>query len=314
MPLRFFEYKQKAFHYFLFDLCYYVTILNIVFIWLFPSSPTLFVACYCLSHGSLASAVITWRNSLVFHDVDKVTSLFIHIYAPFTFTTIRHYLPNSVAKFPALAEVPHLNPLHALLFSSVIYCIWQGLYWQFVYIGKKAKVDSGQRVTSFSYLLADKRGAIGKALSSVPEDTRVFSFMLGQFSMSPLCFSYALLISRTVYSITTEIPAVYFLYDSARNSTIFLLVLFGISVWNGGGFYIEVRFIRHHQAIISKYFARYSDVNSKRSSRLSARRWRNCRQAERLHQPHRLLHLITIMTTRLQTNQSTQVELRLPSQ
>jgi len=93
LPLRFYQYKKRAWHYFLFDLCYYVTILNFVYFWVFPSSPALFVACYCLSHGSLASAVITWRNSLVFHDQDKVISLFIHIYAPFTFTVIR-YVPS----------------------------------------------------------------------------------------------------------------------------------------------------------------------------------------------------------------------------
>ena len=89
ISLRAYIYKKRDWHYFLFDLCYFVTILNFVFFWIFPSSPALFVACYCLSHGCLAGAVITWRNSLVFHDLDKVTSLFIHIYAPFSFTVIR---------------------------------------------------------------------------------------------------------------------------------------------------------------------------------------------------------------------------------
>jgi hypothetical protein len=89
LPLRYYQYKKRAWHYFLFDLCYYVTILNFIYFWIFPSSKMLFIACYCMSHGSLASAVITWRNSLVFHDQDKITSLFIHIYAPFSFTVIR---------------------------------------------------------------------------------------------------------------------------------------------------------------------------------------------------------------------------------
>ena len=90
LPLRFYQYKKRAWHYFLFDLCYYVTILNFIFIWFLPANPSLFIACYCLSHGSLASAVITWRNSLVFHDQDKVTSLYVHIYAPLSFTVIRY--------------------------------------------------------------------------------------------------------------------------------------------------------------------------------------------------------------------------------
>ena len=97
LPRRVYQYKKRLWHYFLFDLCYYITILNFIYIWILPQSSTLFVACYCLSHGSAASAVITWRNSLVFHDSDKVTSLFIHLYPPFTFTVIRCVLKAELA-------------------------------------------------------------------------------------------------------------------------------------------------------------------------------------------------------------------------
>lgn len=38
----------------------------------------------------------------------------------------------------------------------------------------------------------------------------------------------------------TELPAVFVLYDSSFWSGVFLLVIFAVSVWNGGGFYIEV--------------------------------------------------------------------------
>ena len=89
LPLRWYMYKRRTWHYFLFDLCYYTNVLDLIFIWAAPSSPALFVACYYISMGSLASAVITWRNSLVFHDWDKVTSLFIHIYPPLVFSVIR---------------------------------------------------------------------------------------------------------------------------------------------------------------------------------------------------------------------------------
>jgi hypothetical protein len=45
---------------------------------------------------------------------------------------------------------------------------------------------------------------------------------------------------QLVYTILTELPAVYLLYDSSFWSAAFLLGLFSVSVWNGGGFYIEV--------------------------------------------------------------------------
>ncbi|TFK29327.1 hypothetical protein FA15DRAFT_664256 [Coprinopsis marcescibilis] len=224
LPLRYYQYKKRAWHYFLFDLCYYVTILNFIYFWIFPGSKMLFIACYCMSHGSLASAVITWRNSLVFHDQDKVTSLFIHIYAPFTFTVIRHFYPNAEERFPALAEVKHLAPVQALLLSSGIYITWQLMYWKFLLVDRRAKIQSGQRTTSFSWLLNDKRGVIGRVLSSVPSNYRIEFFMTGQL----------------VYAILTELPAVFLLYDSPTWSAIFLLLIFSVSVWNGGGFYIEV--------------------------------------------------------------------------
>lgn len=106
LPLRAYRYKKRDWHYFLFDLCYYMNILNFLFLWVFPSNASLWVACYCLSHGSLASAVITWRNSLVFHDSDKVTSLFIHLYPPFTFTVIRYVLMGLSGSSCALANHP----------------------------------------------------------------------------------------------------------------------------------------------------------------------------------------------------------------
>ncbi|KAG9317156.1 hypothetical protein JVU11DRAFT_1348 [Chiua virens] len=248
LPLRAYTYKKRSWHYFLFDLCYYVTILNFVYLWLLPGNTALFMACYCLSHGSLASAVVTWRNSLVFHDSDKVTSLFVHIYAPFTFTVIRFDSKPTIAisilgqeeRFPALAALPHLNPARALLISGAI-CkwrvglqrillnflldlIWQLLYWKFVYVDRRTKIQSGQRTTSLSYLLNDKRGAIGRALHRTSSEKREAYFMTGQF----------------VYSILAELPAVYLLYDNPRWSGTFLILIFAVSVWNGGGFYIEV--------------------------------------------------------------------------
>ncbi|KAK7061395.1 integral to membrane protein [Favolaschia claudopus] len=239
LPLRVYFYKKRAWHCkwhfalicvylrsvdFLFDLCYYVSILNLIYLWVLPFSPALFTACYCLSHGSLASAVITWRNSLVFHDIDKVTSLFIHIYAPFTFTVIRHFYPSAELRFPALLEVPHLNPIRAMLLSGGIYLSWQILYWKFILVDRRQKIESGQRTTSFSFLLNDKRGMIGRMLSSTPPAYREVSFMAGQL----------------VYGVLTEAPAVYLLYDSPFWSGAFLILILSVSVWNGGGFYIEV--------------------------------------------------------------------------
>lgn len=45
---------------------------------------------------------------------------------------------------------------------------------------------------------------------------------------------------QPVYAVLTELPAVFLLYDSSLWSGVFLILIFAVSVWNGGGFYIEV--------------------------------------------------------------------------
>lgn len=78
-----------------YDFCYFVNLLTLVYLWIFPSSKILFAVCYNFSHGPVALAIVLWRNSLVFHSklnrremkgtfhsalgLDKVTSLFIHM-------------------------------------------------------------------------------------------------------------------------------------------------------------------------------------------------------------------------------------------
>jgi hypothetical protein len=73
MPIRFYTYQKRGYHYFLADLCYFVNLLCMVTIWVFPGSKRLFISTYCLSFGNNAIAIAMWRNALVFHSLDKVT-------------------------------------------------------------------------------------------------------------------------------------------------------------------------------------------------------------------------------------------------
>jgi hypothetical protein len=72
MPIRYFTYHAKGYHYFLADLCYFVNFLNMASIWVFPNSKRLFIGTFCLTFGNNAAAIAMWRNSLVFHSMDKV--------------------------------------------------------------------------------------------------------------------------------------------------------------------------------------------------------------------------------------------------
>lgn len=73
MPLRAYTYHKRGYHYFLADLCYFVNLLLLLSMWIFPNSKRLFISTYCLAFGNNAVAIAMWRNSLVFHSLDKVT-------------------------------------------------------------------------------------------------------------------------------------------------------------------------------------------------------------------------------------------------
>ena len=60
LSLRYLIYKVRKWHYFIFDLCYFVNAMTLLFIWCFPSSTKLFIATYCLTNGPVAWAIITW--------------------------------------------------------------------------------------------------------------------------------------------------------------------------------------------------------------------------------------------------------------
>lgn len=73
MPIRFYTYQRMGYHYFLADLCYFVNFLLLMAIWIAPQSKRLFISTYCLAYGNNAVAIAMWRNSMVFHSLDKIT-------------------------------------------------------------------------------------------------------------------------------------------------------------------------------------------------------------------------------------------------
>lgn len=73
MPIRYYTYHKRGYHYFLADLCYFVNLLMLLTVWVAPQSKRLFISTYCLAYGNNAIAIAMWRNSMVFHSLDKVT-------------------------------------------------------------------------------------------------------------------------------------------------------------------------------------------------------------------------------------------------
>ncbi|CAK7208214.1 hypothetical protein SCUCBS95973_000027 [Sporothrix curviconia] len=234
MPIRFYTYHKRGYHYFLADLCYFVNFLLVLSLWVFPGSKRLFVACYCLAFGNNAVAIIMWRNSLVFHSFDKVTSLFIHVMPCATLHCIVHLVAPDIQKerFPAVYAIQHAPPgtygsyanvLSMLLWSSIPYAIWQLSYYFFITVRRREKIAAG-RPTSFTWLRRSySKTWIGKIVLSLPMVLQEPAFMFIQYN----------------YAVCTMLPCpLWFSYRWA--SSAFMMGVFTWSIYNGSTYYIDV--------------------------------------------------------------------------
>ncbi|GAB5593121.1 hypothetical protein Unana1_08021 [Umbelopsis nana] len=180
----------------------------------------------------------TLQSALVFHSLDKVTSVFIHIF-PALVTYVIRWMPELAStmsvpimtayrnkRFPALADESGMTLKESLMMSTVVYIIWQALYFVFIMVQRREKVEKGLRLTSYSWLLDDRNGKknlIQRASFALGARYKLQMFMLLQLT----------------YNIFTVIPTV-LLYRHFKLHTAFLIIMFAVSVWNGASYYIEV--------------------------------------------------------------------------
>jgi hypothetical protein len=76
--LRFKDYKQKKWHYFLIDFCYYAGSFVLIFIYISPKSEMFYRLAFLYANGSLAVSTAAFGNAMIFHKLDNLISLVTH--------------------------------------------------------------------------------------------------------------------------------------------------------------------------------------------------------------------------------------------
>jgi Protein of unknown function (DUF2838) len=77
--LRMAHYYTMGWHYYIADFCYYANFLILWLLYFNPHSAQLVKICFLFSHGALGFSIWLFRNSLVLHKIDTLTSLGIHL-------------------------------------------------------------------------------------------------------------------------------------------------------------------------------------------------------------------------------------------
>ena len=91
VAIRLFNYKKKGWHYYLFDFCYFANFLMLYFITISPKNDYLFKVFFSYANGPFGMAIPAFKNSMIFHKIDNLTSIAIHIIPLVTSWNLRWY-------------------------------------------------------------------------------------------------------------------------------------------------------------------------------------------------------------------------------
>ena len=184
-----------------------------------------------ISNGPLLWGIYMWHNSLVFHDLDKMTSVAIHILPPLVTWCLRWY-PSSEFVVCSSAECTFTARQAWRL------CFYFYAFWQLAYVVKTEVIDKArferdeQLMTSARWMTRKKPHPIYQFVSR--NRTRV---PFGQFLTD---YPFVILIAvQVAYTVLTIMPSAV-LYHSFEIHTALLLAMFLISTWNGANFYFDV--------------------------------------------------------------------------
>ncbi|KAL0482087.1 hypothetical protein AKO1_013208 [Acrasis kona] len=225
LAARFFNYHSQKYHYFMLDFCYFSNLLLVFYLVFYPTSPELYVMNLANSCGPLLWAIVTWRNSLVFHSLDKITSIFIHSFPPIVLYVIRFNLsPEKQSQYATCLNPDCSLPILWVYGPSIMFFF----FWQICYLFKTEVIDrklfhtSSELTTSFRWLIKDHKSTSYKLINSFGERFQIPTFVALQFT----------------YHSVTLIP-VKLMYDYQIIYSLLMAVVFMWCIWNGANFYFE---------------------------------------------------------------------------
>ena len=130
LTIKFIYYKSLNWHYYFLDFCYFGNTFLYVFAFLWPGSRVMFISAFAYATGIMASGIVQFRNSLVFHDIDRLSSMLIHV-VPLKFMWKLRWYGHDDTSWgffnPETAEVGFMEyyttPIYFFTLHFVIYCL-----------------------------------------------------------------------------------------------------------------------------------------------------------------------------------------------
>ncbi|KAJ9468676.1 putative membrane protein [Diplonema papillatum] len=232
--IRYFLYTKMKMQYFLLDFCYFAQALQMIDT--FYPSDLLFGMNFMFANGPLALAVIAWRNSLVFHSLDKITSVFIHVF-PLCLTYCNRWHADRGAEY---------LDAHTFLVAMGTYLVWQLGYLLETEVRVKQKFENDKRLSNSLRWLADKGHNI-PSVQIVRKLLVVVGFMGKDepFVSTSIKTKFVMVVSQLLFTVFSMVPC-FFIFRNQNLHALWAIFVMGYSVWNGATYYFEV-FVSSYQ-------------------------------------------------------------------
>ena len=215
-------YRSQKFHYFLLDFCYYGNVILVARI-LILNNPRYFYVVFALCNGTLMWGGVIWSQTLVFHDLQKQTNVFIHFLPPIVTYTIRWHTEELST---ICGNENCVLSYQDFYFSTVaFYVLWQLLYLlKTELLDLKVLEQDKEIMTSLRWLTEKK-----------PHPILIF-FRKNNIKAKPI---YLLLATQLFITLVVILPVPLFWHYKHLHVSVLIFVFF-MAIWNAAGFYFEV--------------------------------------------------------------------------
>lgn len=243
---RTYHFRSLGWQYFLFDFCYFtifLTFIHLLLEWLHVDviiTSRLFRILFILTNGPLIVAIVAWRNSFVFHDYDKITSVYIHILPSMLYYCGRWRGRNSlIAAQSSLCLADTSLTFLDFFLAAIIYLFWQICYFIKTEVVDKEKLDRRpELLTSLRWLSKDMKNALANSVVNVCKRLRIYGYD-EEPDPTSVKTKLVFIFSQFLYTLFTFIvtPPLYF---SHAVNLGYIITIFTISIYNGASFYIDI--------------------------------------------------------------------------
>lgn len=228
---RWHKYRQKGWQYLMLELCYFGNFLGILHVYVWPHNVIMRKLAFAVCAGPLMWSIMAMRNSLVFHDIDKMTTLMMHASPALAGWSLRWY-PDDHYRHLNYAEATWME----LVFTPIIfYVVWVNLYYYLCFVLLKDRIKKKGGVTMFDIMVPKDPAKIKK--------NPILRFLM---SFPPAWQPVVYLACHGTLASASFIPT-YLFWNHFVLHTCALLFCLALSVWNGGTFYFKV-FAKRYQS------------------------------------------------------------------